>query len=342
MKNSSLSKAIKIAIVAVYVIFLAGSVVRMTGAGMGCPDWPKCFGYYIPPTNESQITWKPNTTFNKGAIVIHNKTLYVAKSKLQTGSQFSTSQWEKYTKHNYAVFNPAHTWTEYINRLSSVVAGFIFVWLLLVAFKKENQIKGTRLLVTLAFAGMLFEAWLGKTVVDSVLSPYIITLHMFAGLIIVALLIKALVLSNGRQLKATYLNTFYYLLISSLALITLQILLGTQVRQFVDEQIKQYGFHQKEFRLLDPNFNFYFHRSFTIVVVIVNACLIWMNRKYQLGFQQINWVGGLLFLEAFSGVLMYYVDFPFGTQAIHLLSGAISFGILLYLTIMMHSLKRIS
>ena len=91
---------VKISIISVYLIFLAGSIVRMTGSGMGCPDWPKCFGYYIPPTSEKQITWQPNSSYKKGMIIVKNKTLFVAQNNLKTGKEFSLSNWKKHTKHN--------------------------------------------------------------------------------------------------------------------------------------------------------------------------------------------------------------------------------------------------
>ena len=64
-----------ISIIIVYLVILAGGIVRMTGSGMGCPDWPKCFGYYIPPTSEEQISWKPYTEYQEGVIIIKNDTL---------------------------------------------------------------------------------------------------------------------------------------------------------------------------------------------------------------------------------------------------------------------------
>ena len=67
-----------LSVVLVYLVIAAGATVRMTGSGMGCPDWPKCFGYIIPPTDRSQLDWKKKHNYKKGEIIIVNESLYVA------------------------------------------------------------------------------------------------------------------------------------------------------------------------------------------------------------------------------------------------------------------------
>ncbi len=331
MKNR-LQLLVKLSIISVYLIFIAGSVVRMTGSGMGCPDWPKCFGYYIPPTSETQITWQANKSYEKGMIIIKDETLFVAQNDVTTAASFNPSNWEKYTKHDYAKFNKYHTWTEYINRLASVLAGFVFLFLIVSASQYWNNDKRIPLLAYGAFLLMLFEAWLGKTVVDTNLKPTIITIHMVAGLVIVALLLYLhFIINPSTENNRKYNALFNKLLIVSVVFSLIQIAMGTQVRQFIDEQVKQFGFANKEYSLMDPNFKFYFHRSFTIAIVLVNLGMFYLNQIKNLGYQLVNWIVFLIFLETITGILMYYAEFPLGTQATHLLAGALLFGLQFYL-----------
>ena len=322
---------VKVTLVSLYLIFLAGSIVRMTGSGMGCPDWPKCFGYYIPPTSEEQITWQPNSTYEKGMIIIKNEELYVAEKNVTTLSEFDISNWKEYTKHEYATFNKFHTWVEYINRLITVLSGFIFLFLITASLKFRKENKWIPIIAFSAFFLMLVEAFLGKLVVDSNLKPTMITLHMVIGLFIIGFILRLLFIIRKEKTVFKYHSLFNKLLIVSIVFSLIQIAMGTQVRQFIDEQVKLFGFENKEYSLMNPSFKFYFHRSFTIAILLVNFGLFYLNQLHNLGYSLVKWILVLLFLETITGILMYYAEFPLGTQAIHLLSGALLFGVQFYL-----------
>lgn len=322
---------VKVTLVSLYLIFLAGSIVRMTGSGMGCPDWPKCFGYYIPPTSEEQITWQPNSTYEKGMIIIKNEELYVAEKNVTTLSEFDISNWKEYTKHEYATFNKFHTWVEYINRLITVLSGFIFLFLITASLKFRKENKWIPIIAFSAFFLMLVEAFLGKLVVDSNLKPTMITLHMVIGLFIIGFILRLLFIIRKEKTVFKYHSLFNKLLIVSIVFSLIQIAMGTQVRQFIDEQVKLFGFENKEYSLMNPSFKFYFHRSFTIAIILVNFGLFYLNQLHNLGYSLVKWILVLLFLETITGILMYYAEFPLGTQAIHLLSGALLFGLQFYL-----------
>ncbi len=322
---------VKICLLSIYLIILAGSTVRMTGSGMGCPDWPKCFGHLIPPTSEDELVWQANTEFDQGIIIIKDKGLLVAKQKFTSTSNFNKENWEAYTKHDYATFNVTHTWVEYINRLATVLSGFFFLALI---FSSLYYWKSRIILPVLSFTSLFlmgFEAWLGKTVVDSNLAVSKITIHMLVALLIVALLLVLRFKTKGRAKDNKDDGVFKKLAYLVFGLTLVQIVLGIEVREFVDEQLKNLGFESKGLLDLDANANFLIHRSFSILVVVLNIWLFVRNKMLNLEFKLPLWILFTLAIEVLAGVLMYYVDFPFGTQVVHMLFAAILFGLQFYL-----------
>ena len=324
-------KSVKISLILVYLVIVAGAVVRMTGSGMGCPDWPKCFGYYIPPTEVSELEFQANREYEKGQVIIVDETLKVAASNFTSAENYSEENWETYTKHDYAIFNPTHTWVEYINRLAGASAGFAVLIMAVLSFKKWKKRKRITLLSWLSVFLMGFQAWLGATVVYSVLSPVRITIHMVMALVIVAVLLYLLFISEEKKLAHEPNKTFRNLMVLAVALTLIQVVFGTQVRQFVDEQVKIFGYSAKDMWLENPNLTFYIHRSFSILVLLVNLVLWWKNRKLQLKFGKINWVLVFIFLEILTGIAMYNFEFPFTSQPLHLVIAAVLFGFQFYL-----------
>lgn len=330
-KNSTFLKTAKATLILVYLVIIAGAVVRMTGSGMGCPDWPKCFGHLIPPTNESQIQWHPNKEYKKGQVIIINESLRLAKKSFTSNNSYSKSNWEPYTKHDYAIFNASHTWVEYINRLFGALAGLATLVMAVMAFAFRKKKKSIPILSWLVVFGMGFQAWLGKTVVDSNLQPFKITIHMVMALVIVAFILYIIYVSKESKIKLKKNNSFEKLVIISLFLTLIQVVLGTQVRQFIDEQIHSLGENAKNLWLQNPTIQFYIHRSFSILVFFLNVLLFYKNRKLTLGYNKMNWVMLLILLEVISGIVMYYANFPFGSQTIHLVIATILFGVQFYL-----------
>ncbi|RZT00340.1 COX15/CtaA family protein [Aquimarina brevivitae] len=328
------------AIVFIYLIIIAGAVVRMTGSGMGCPDWPKCFGYIIPPTEAAQIQWKPNHEYKEGTIIIFNEALKVAHRDFKTTETFTASNWSPYTKHDYAKFNVWHTWIEYINRLVTVLSGIPILLMIACSFFYVKEDKRIVILSFLTLIAMAFQAWLGKEVVDSNLLPYKITIHMVMAFIILAILLLLLFLVQRKQQNVIFPPLFKNILAIAVILTLVQVALGTQVRQYVDEQVKLLGEHSKSQWLHPPTLNFYIHRSFSIVVTLVNIWLFYKNRKLNLELNGMNWVMILIGLEVVTGILMYYFDFPFLSQPLHLVLSSLLFGVQFYLLLNVYKPKK--
>ena len=323
--------ASKASLVLVLLVILAGSLVRMTGSGMGCPDWPKCFGYFIPPTDVSQIEWKSNTNFKKGVIIKFEERLIFAKEDFKSGNYIDINNWNDYTKHDYSDFDPVKTWIEFLNRLVGVVAGLATLsmfFLSITLWRKKKTIFFISLAIVL---GMGFQAWLGKLVVDSNLAPYKITTHMLMALVIVSLLIYSIFLVRGNIYNIVVQNnSLKILIVFSVILSLIQITIGTQVREFVDIQYESFGPEKKEMWLTNPNFYFYFHRSFSLLIFLVNLILFYLAYKKKMYLGIIEKIMFIIFLEIIVGIAMYYGDFPLLSQPIHLILATLLFSYQFY------------
>jgi cytochrome c oxidase assembly protein subunit 15 len=298
----------------------------MTGSGMGCPDWPKCFGYLIPPTERNQLEWKANHKYNEGQVIILNESLRVASTDFTSSARYQTENWEAYTKHDYAVFNPTHTWIEFINRLLGALAGLATLLLFVSSLWRIKSDVISTVLSFLIVLGMGFQGWLGKTVVDSNLLPFKITIHMAMALVLVLILI--ILLAREKQLKKTSekSTTIQRVLIFGLFLTLIQIAMGTQVRQFVDEQMHAFNLEEASAWLTDAPLLFYFHRSFSLLVLLVHGYLGYLLFQKKILPNVFTVILFLLVAEILTGIWMYYFDFPFSSQPLHLVLASLLFG----------------
>lgn len=333
MKYVWLRRLVRIELLLIYLVILAGSVVRMTGSGMGCPDWPKCFGYMIPPTEEAQVLWTPDKTYQAGQMIVHDDAMYSANSTFTSGAEYNSANWTKYTKHDYAIFNPTHTWVEYINRLLGALSGIPMLLLLVLSL---TEVTRKPVYVLFALTGLFllgFEAWLGKEVVDGNLIPGQITYHMLGAFAIVMVLMLFLNQLRGGQLMPLPIHRGFLLL--ALILMLVQTVLGTQVREQVDELTKQFGDHSdREGWISRIDFMIYVHRSASLMVAGLVVYLWVRMRKAGRVFAFMNTTVAFVMLSTLTGAILFYFDLPKVLQPVHLLLsagivGSLMFGITL-------------
>lgn len=299
----------------------------MTGSGMGCPDWPKCFGLFIPPTTESEITWQKNIEYGINQMLIHNDTLWVAKNNFISDSNFHRKNWEPYKKHNYVKFNVFHTWAEYINRCIGAITGlFVLALFFLSLFKGIRGYKSVGSLILLIL--FLLQAWIGGEVVFSVLNPFKITIHMFVALIIVCILfiLINITLKPTIQKNIDYSKSIKFFLFLTMVLSLIQIFFGTQVREFVDVLPSDKSIWVSEIE----NSQIKIHQLIAFFVFFLNIYLcVSMLGKYSSIKEipnELHFIFFTLFGLILSGVVMLNFNFLGLAQLIHLLSAFILFG----------------
>ncbi len=324
MSKNLFLKLAQIELVLLFLVVIAGSVVRMTGSGMGCPDWPKCFGYLVPPTEESQVLWSPEREFEKGQMIVHDQALYKAKSDFTAGQEYNSANWEI---HSYATFNPMHTWIEYINRLFGALSGIPMFLLFVFSLAKIKTKPIYFIFSALGLFGLGFEAWLGKVVVATNLVPHHITYHMLGAMFLIAVMVTFIYLLRKNEYSKIHLSKSGGVFLFSLAILLLaQIVMGTQIREEFDLFLKSNS--PRELWVDQLGIVFYIHRSFSLVLILSSIYFWWRWNQKGIRIKSFDGVLVIMTIAIISGAAMAYFGVPKLLQPTHLLLSLIMFALI--------------
>lgn len=336
-----------ISVIAVYFLILVGGIVRSTGSGMGCPDWPKCFGSWVPPTSVDQLPSNYQEIYSAKRVEKNNK--FVAQLE-KLGFQEKADQ----IKNDKSIlveqeFNPVKTWIEYVNRLIGAVIGLLVLLTVYRSFPLWSLSKPITVLSVLNLFLVLFQAWIGSIVVSTNLLPWMITLHMMLALLIVCILLyvhfqsyKLIYPSKATTEKP---NTLFGILVVGLVLMLIQIVFGTQVREEMDVVAFEFGNLLRGEWIEHLGLVFLVHRSYSILLFAVHLLFFYKVYKYTLRHVSIfKWSQGLvfvIFLEILTGVGMAYFGVPAFLQPVHLLLGTMIIGIQFVILLQLDSQRKL-
>lgn len=320
---------------------------------MGCPDWPKCFGSWVPPTSEAQLSPSYREDY---------KNLRIAKNervaKLMAG--FGADSLAHKIVHDPSVqsteeFNVTKTWIEYINRLIGVLIGLFIIISAVLSLRYWTTNRRIVMVSWLAVLLVIFQGWLGSIVVSVNLMPWSVTVHMLLAVVLVAMLIWCWAESmEGSYIPdradtrwprasiaqdATAMLPFAWLV---LIFSVIQMVLGTDVREAID---LAFSSNPDRSEIIERVWDvFVVHRSFSWAVVIANAYFAFlMLRSYREAGLFRNgtfWMVTLVLLNILLGVILAYFGFPAWAQPLHLTFGSVLIGVQLMLLITLRKAKR--
>ena len=284
MKKQLFFQSAVVSTVLSYLLIFVGGLVRVSGSGMGCPDWPKCFGRWIPPTNIDQIpSYIDATSFN---IVL--------------------------------------AWIEYGNRSLGVLVGFSIIILNIIAiyyFRKEMKLLVSAIL-SLILVGA--NGGLGAIVVSSILNPFLVSLHMILALMLVSVLsyacIESYKLINIKKFKDLEINkSLSNSLIIFWILIVIEILLGTGIRTNLELVSIENPLLSKG-ELLNALDSYKYLHSFLGFTLLFLSIYIYSqlreNKLYIARFLGI-FILGMIIVQIFLGEMMVFFELPQLTRLFH-------------------------
>lgn len=286
----------------IYALILVGGIVRATGAGMGCPDWPTCFGQWIPPTSESQLP-------------VNYQEIYAERGYAET------------------LFNVRKTWTEYLNRLLGVFTGFTILATLIFSLPYRRSEPRVFLLVLAGFILVGVQGWLGSRVVASNLMPGMITIHMLLAQVIVGIVIAAFIRSAKHRYYSIKMDSlpslFYPLMVIAMIAGLVQLVMGTQVREAVDLIARSSNHTDRHLWIDNLPLIFSIHKYYAIVLVAMNGWLVLavLNHSDRPSLRRLSIALAALTLGTIViGMSMDRLHLPMFAQPLHLWLASLIFG----------------
>jgi cytochrome c oxidase assembly protein subunit 15 len=304
----------------VYVLILVGGIVRSTGSGMGCPDWPRCFGRWSPPTSVDQL---PLDYKEKYASIREKKNEKFARYLRLVGLDETADQIVNDKSILVeADFSPVRSWIEYLNRLVGVAIGF-FIIAVAWQSRKLRTVRPAVFWISVAtLISVIVQGWFGSIVVSTNLTTWTVTVHMFLALFIVLLLIWLYEATSGDTRVA---GDWGLILLTgaSMIVLLLQIFFGTELRAAVDRAVQL----PRAQWLTEAGIDFLRHRSFSWTVLTIHLLLFIKLRKTR-GLETLSRMLIVIFLGTFlTGAGLSWLEMPALLQPVHLLFATLVFGV---------------
>lgn len=263
MAKTGLQKLALVSIVFLLIIILAGAVVRVTGSGLGCPDWPTCWGKLIPPTSDDQVDME---------VLGNPETLNYFKRRAE---RWGRNPEDITPEKLLTEFDPLETWIEYLNRLITIFVGFAALALVVASIRSKRYIW----LCLISLLVVAINAFVGKLVVDSELRARIVTIHMalaFLQLFILTYLYWA----GGRkgQARDRIPGPGRPAVMVLLACVMIEWAMGSQIREVTDKLMREYGVESRSNWIKDISGSLVYlvHRSFSWSILIA---ALWLGYR---------------------------------------------------------------
>ncbi len=313
---------------AVYLLILVGGIVRGTGAGMGCPDWPKCFGRWVPPTSATDLPADYKETYRAGRIV---KNQQVAARLDKMGfHEVAENIFRNPASFIETDFNVTKTWIEYVNRLVGAVIGLLIVLTFVFSLPYWRLDKVVPVVAGLSVLTVGVQGWLGSLVVSTNLVPAMVTWHMALALGLLALLhyvhLRTAPLEASTTAPPDRLLTA--MAWGFVALVFGQVILGTQVRENIDIVAAQLNYLNRDLWIERLGADFSYHRALSMLLLLAGVWLCyraWATGETDLQ-RRAKWLGVLLLLNPIIGLGLSQWAMPAWLQPLHLTIGTGLFG----------------